>query len=235
MNYLAWKMTVALSFSLDVPPSGRLLSSVSLTPAVCLPVQEKLQGGQSALQSGKNEGRAGDSEVNTQSTWTCCFPLSFTRLHRRCVTWSFHDGAQYVPVAGAAHASSKNVPLRKKWRVKTVHVNERVLTWSLHWVCLFVCFHSLASNLQLTFTGFFHKAGEFVLSSLMTCSNCSCWPPVCCPLCSQGSRLRTVRMNRTRCVWRCCWSKCVTRRGRWVQQTLSSATLMKLAHVYNLT
>lgn len=35
-----------------------------LTPAVCLHVQEKRQGRQSVVQSGKDERRTGDSQVN---------------------------------------------------------------------------------------------------------------------------------------------------------------------------
>lgn len=78
----------------------------------------------------------------------------------------------------------------------------------------FCLFHSLASNLQLTFTGFFHKAGEsfsvFVHAWVLTFrGNFDL-------LFFQGNYLRTVRMSRTLCLWRFCWSKFVTRRGRCV-------------------
>ncbi len=100
------------------------------------------------------------------------------------------------------------------------------------------CFfsHSLASNLQLTFTGFFHKAGEFVpwqlslvffmyYSSSTDSGSLLSWFVLWC---FQESCLRTVRMSRTLCLWRCCWSKSVTRRGRCVFMWWSSRAFSSL-------
>lgn len=96
-------------------------------------------------------------------------------------------------------------PLPSRWSGEEGVINE------------FSLFHSLASNLQLTFTGFFHKAGE----SFPVCAFAfELFGQVlffcCCVFFFQGNYLRTVRTSRTLCLWRFCWSKFVTRRGRCV-------------------
>lgn len=49
---------------------GGVVVVVVTNPAVCLHVQEKLQGRQSVVQSGEDARRTGDSQVNTLSS-TC--------------------------------------------------------------------------------------------------------------------------------------------------------------------